>query len=119
VSFAFNELIRGASSPDRLSDATRRVSREDVFGNEFSPRRDDPGGILTDMGHVGEHHRGGIGPEVITKKGDLLGAHDHERGLVRLYATLDERADAANEIGLTGIEDGLMPEGLGRLGNRV
>ena len=83
MALAFEQRDRVTLRPHRLTDAAQPLRRR-VGVDEVLPGRDDPAGVGTNIGHVGEDHaRGGVA-ELVAQAVDLGAGHHHERGLAGL-----------------------------------
>ena len=95
----------GVELPD---PASRR--RPFALVHEVAPGRDDAGGVLPDLGHIGKPDAIRPAAELGAKQLDLLGVYYHEHRLVGLEPLADEWGRALNELVESRIEECFVAE---------
>jgi hypothetical protein len=81
-----------------------------LLRDELAPRGDDPGGILPDLGHVGEPNAVGISPEPPPQLFDLLGADDHQDRFTGRDRIIDEGSGTVDELRGACVEECVVTE---------
>ena len=111
---ALDDLIGRAAAPDGLSDPAPPTSPADVAIDELAPYGNDPRGVRSDQGHVGELHRGGGLAEALAHQRDLAPADCNEHGPAGLYPVANVRNCGGEKTILAVVEDRLVIEGVHR-----
>jgi len=117
VQLRLDDLLRSPSSPDRFANPANGVTGAAVLVGEVTPCGDDPRWVVTQLGHVGEHHPLGILPAQCGLERPQPGfGHGHHHRLSPVQPVTHERHHRVEEPIGPDIEQALVPIGLVRPG---